>query len=171
MAVVQRTNDYASAGREVVPTLRGLEMRYGRDGHVTLAVHGTQAWEGASQRSEYGRIGTLVAHDADGSFAKALGADDVPDVFVIDRAGQMRFADIDQRQLPAAVRGLIRETREEALAAGERRAQAQAKRGAAKGRNTTRAQPGGSDEAEKLPPRPGAAASACGVVTRGLGPA
>ncbi len=159
VAIVFWNNDNASSVRAVVPTLKRLEMSYGRDGLVTLAVHGADAWDGASERIESGLISTLVAHDVDGAFASALGADDVPDVFVIDRAGQMRFADIDQRQLPAAVRGLVRETRDEAMAAGERRivdaAAAQLKAEKEAKRKLARSQPVESDEAEKLPPKPG----------------
>ena len=164
VAIVFWNNDTAASVRAVVPTLKRLEMSYGRDGLVTVAVHSPDAWDGAMGRIESGLISTLVAHDADGSFAAALGADDVPDVFVIDRAGQMRFADIDQRQLPAAVRGLIRETRDEALAAGDRRARdaAEAKAKAEKQakRQSARSQPVDSGEAEKLPPKPEADAYA-----------
>jgi cytochrome c biogenesis protein CcmG, thiol:disulfide interchange protein DsbE len=159
VAIVFWNNDQAASVRAVVPTLKRLEMSYGRDGFVALAVHSAQAWDGATERIESGLITTLAALDADGAFADALGADDVPDVFVIDRAGQMRFADIDQRQLPAAVRGLVRETREEALAAGERRevdaAAAELKAEKEAKRKLAQSQPVESDEAEKLPPKPG----------------
>lgn len=122
VAIVFWDNDEPASVRTVVPTLKRLDLTYGGKGLVTLAVHGPDHWEDAQSRIESGLINTLVAHDADGSFAKALGADGTPDSFIVDRAGQLRFADIDDRELPGAVRELIRETREEALGAGERRA-------------------------------------------------
>lgn len=163
LAIVFWSNDDPASVRAVVPTLKRLEMSYGGEGLTTLAVHRGDDWEGALERIESGLIGTPTARDAEGAFAAALGADDVPDVFVIDRAGQMRFADIDQRQLPTAVRGLIGETREEAQSAGERRAaasaesEARAEKEAAKTaeRDTRRAA-----ELEKLPPKPDASAYA-----------
>ena len=157
VAIVFWNNDDAASVRAVVPTLKRLEMSYGRDGLVTLAVHTGDGWDGAVERIGRGLIDTLAARDADGAFAAALGADDVPDVFVIDRAGQLRFADIDQRQLPTAVRGLVRESAEEALAAGERRADAdaQAKVEAAKEAAKEAAREARrSSDLEKLPPKP-----------------
>jgi len=157
VAIVFWNNDDAASVRAVVPTLKRLEMSYGRDGLVTLAVHTGQGWDGAAERVESGLISTLAARDGDGAFASALGADDVPDVFVIDRAGQLRFADIDQRQLPTAVRGLVRETAEEALQAGERRAEADSEAQAEAAKQAARdaaREARRSSDLEKLPPKP-----------------
>jgi thiol-disulfide isomerase/thioredoxin len=157
MAIVFWSNDEAASVRTVVPTLKRLEMSYGSDGLTTLAVHTGDAWDGALERIESGLISTPTARDADGAFAAALGADDVPDVFLIDRAGQLRFADIDQRQLPTAVRGLLRETREEAAGAGARRAEAASaeqaraeKEAAARAERDARR----AEDVKDLPPRP-----------------
>ncbi len=159
LAIVFWNNDNATSVRAMVPTLKRLDMSYARDGLVTLGVHGPDGWTDAVQRIDSGLISTLSAHDAEGAFAASLGADDEPDVFLVDRAGQLRFADIDHRQLPTAVRGLMRETKDEALGAGERRevaakkAEAEAKADAEReakraARNAT------PDKEEKLPPKP-----------------
>lgn len=166
VAIVFWNNDNATSVRTIVPTLKRLEMSYARDGLISLAVHSPDAWGDALARIDSGLISTLAAHDATGSFAVALGADDTPDVFLIDRAGQLRFADIDQRQLPTAVRGLLRETREEALAAGERRvvaarlAEAEAKAQAARDARDAARDAGGEEGEEDLPPKPEAEAYA-----------
>lgn len=166
VAIVFWNNDDPASLRAVVPTLKRLEMSYGRDGLTTLAVHTGDAWDGALERIESGVVSTLTARDADGAFAAALGADDVPDVFVIDRAGQLRFADIDQRQLPTAVRGLVRESADEALKAGDRRSAASAEADAKAAKEAARQaerEARRSSDLEKLPPKPNETAYAAAV--------
>jgi len=61
-------------------------------------------------------ITVLSARDADGKFRASLGSDQDPDIFVIDRAGQMRFADVESESLTAAVDFVTRESIEIAQA-------------------------------------------------------
>lgn len=123
LAIVFWNNAEPASVRAVVPTLKRLEVTYGDRGFVSVAVHGPDHWAEAQERIASGLMTTRIALDADGALAKALGADGAPDCFVIDRAGQMRFADLDDRDLPNVVRSLVGETREEAQRAGARRAE------------------------------------------------
>ncbi|GAB4386115.1 MAG: hypothetical protein Kow0022_14280 [Phycisphaerales bacterium] len=153
VAIVFWDNEQPASLRAVVPTLKRLELQYADKGLVTLAVHGPEHWDEAQARIASGLISNLTAHDADGSFARALGADGVPDSFVIDRAGQLRFADLDDRELAGAVRGLIRESRDEALTAGQRRA-AHAERIQTDERAGAEKERPGAGEGADLPARP-----------------
>jgi hypothetical protein len=51
----------------------------------------------------------LVAHDAAGEFRKGLDVDADPDFYLIDRAGQLRFADVSLEAVEGAVSRLIAE--------------------------------------------------------------
>ncbi|MCL4220976.1 MAG: TlpA family protein disulfide reductase [Phycisphaerales bacterium] len=154
LAIVFWNNAEPTSVRAVVPTLKRLEMTYGDRGFVSVAVHGPDHWDEAQERIASGLMTTRIALDADGALGKALGADEAPDCFVIDRAGQMRFADLDDRDLPNVVRALVGETREEAQQAGARRAErasllekeAQQKADREKRR---------AEQIAKVPPRPG----------------
>lgn len=154
LAIVFWDNTEPASVRALVPTLKRLEMTYGEKGFVSVAVHGPEHWEEAQDRIASGLMNMRIAHDAEGALARALGADGAPDCFVIDRAGQMRFADLDDRDLPNAVRALVGETRQEAQQAGARRAERvsrlekEAQQKAEKDKR--RAQ-----QVAKLPPKPG----------------
>jgi len=100
-------------------TLSGL-ARYQRQnadkGLVVLAVHPESGWETIGQKVAQGRVKVQVARDVDGAFANGLLADNYPDLYLIDRAGQLRFGDIESKSLKAAVSRLLRETADEAIA-------------------------------------------------------
>jgi len=159
VAIVFWSNADPTSVRAIVPTLKRLDMSYADEGLITLGVHVADHWEDAQERIESGLFSTLIAHDAEGAFAKALGADGTPDSFVIDRAGNLRFADLDDRDLPGAVRVLLRETAEEALQARERRI-AHAEREQAKRRASQEQRRREADELAKMPAKPEAAAYA-----------
>ena len=100
----------------VLSSMARYERQNKEKGLVVLAVHPEQGWDVISQKVEDRRVKVQVARDVDSAFAAALHADDYPDLFMIDRAGQLRYADFESKSLKAAVSGLIRETEEEAIA-------------------------------------------------------
>ncbi|MBX3322198.1 MAG: redoxin family protein [Phycisphaeraceae bacterium] len=122
--IVFWNNTEPASVRAVAPTLKRIETTHAGKGLITLAVHTQEHWDGAQQRLDSDLFSTLIAHDVTGAFAAALQADGLPDTYIIDRAGQLRFADLDERDSPGAVRALIAETREAALEASSRREQA-----------------------------------------------
>tara|TARA_E500000318_G_scaffold1676_7_gene2293 strand:- start:53195 stop:54361 length:1167 start_codon:yes stop_codon:yes gene_type:complete len=97
-------------------TLARYERQNAKDGLVVFAVHPDMGWEEIQTKVDAGRVRVQVAQDPDGAFSKAMKSDDVPDLYLIDRAGQLRYADIDSRSLKTAVGQLLRETPEEAIA-------------------------------------------------------
>ncbi len=90
---------------------------YGGKGLLVVGVHDRNGWDQAAQVIGANKVTFPVAHDESGEFIKALGSDAHPDVFVIDRAGNMRFADIMTDSIDTAVKQLVAETPEQAAAA------------------------------------------------------
>ena len=97
-------------------TLARYERQNGDDGLVVLAVHPELGWDAMLEKVNDGRVKVQAAKDPGNAFAKALGSDDAPDLYLIDRAGQLRYADLESRSLKRAVGQLLRETPEDAVA-------------------------------------------------------
>lgn len=97
-------------------SLARYQRKSGDKGLVVLAVHPEQGWDAINEKIAAGRVKVQVARDVDGAFAEGVLADEYPDLFLIDRAGQLRYADIENKSLKAAVAQLIRETPEDAIA-------------------------------------------------------
>lgn len=96
-------------------TLARYERQNADDGLVTLAIHPELGWESMQEKINEGRVKALTAMDTGNAFAKAVGCDDAPDLYLIDRAGQLRYADFESASLKRAVGQLLRETKEEAV--------------------------------------------------------
>lgn len=96
-------------------TLARFERQNGERGLEVLAVHPELGWGQISEKVNAGRIRVQVAKDAGNAFANAISSDDAPDFYLIDRAGQLRYADIESRSLARGVGELLRETPEEAV--------------------------------------------------------
>lgn len=113
-------------------------------GLVILAVHPDAGWDALNEKVQDGRVKVQVARDASGEFAKAIVSDDYPDLYLIDRAGQLRYADIETRSLLPAMTQLLRETPEQALENAVREAAASAV--------SSKDEPAESDEGEEMKP-------------------
>lgn len=111
-----------------------LAERGGMDDLVIVGIHNPEDWEGAVQLAEQRRFVFPVAHDAEGRFRGAMLVDQDPDFYVIDRAGRLRYADIQTASVERAVAGLLEESRSEAatlldrMAAAKTQAEAEARR-------------------------------------------
>jgi cytochrome c biogenesis protein CcmG/thiol:disulfide interchange protein DsbE len=104
----------------LLPTLSRLERTMGQKA-AFLAVHARGNWEDARHAIEAGRVPVTSAHDAEGTLFEALKADDHPNLYIVDRAGNIRCADLDPRDLNRALIELSRETPEAAKADQPRR--------------------------------------------------
>jgi cytochrome c biogenesis protein CcmG/thiol:disulfide interchange protein DsbE len=100
----------------MLSTLARYERQNGDDGLVVLAVHPELGWDAIAEKVNAGRVKVQAAMDTGGNLASSLGTDDTPDLYLIDRAGQLRYADIESKSLKIAVRGLLRESVDEAVA-------------------------------------------------------
>lgn len=112
------------ASMTILNTLTRLARENADKGLQVFAVHPEKEWEVIKAKADEGRLRVPVALDAGGKFAAALHADDDPDLYLIDRAGQLRYADIETRSLAVAISSLLRETPEQAKANAATEAQA-----------------------------------------------
>ncbi len=99
-----------AAAMTLLNTMTRLARTHGDKGLRVFAVHGEENWDALTALADQGRVRIPVAKDAGGAFAKAVLSDDVPDVYIIDRAGNLRYADFETRVLELAVTRLLRES-------------------------------------------------------------
>lgn len=96
-------------------SVKGLKLatrmgeKYAKEGLVVIAVHNATGFAEAAKPTigEGGKL--FVAHDAKGEFRKSILSDSDPDFYVIDRAGQMRFARITTESVEEAVSKVVKE--------------------------------------------------------------
>lgn len=91
--------------------------KHGSRGLVVVGVHDKNGWDQAAQMAGSNKVNFVTAHDGTGEFLKALGGDSHPDIFFIDRAGNLRYADVMTEAVEAAADQLVAETVEQAQAA------------------------------------------------------
>lgn len=86
-----------------------LGEKYAKEGLIVIAVHNATGFAEAAKPTigEGGKL--FVAHDAKGEFRKTILSDSDPDFYVIDRAGQMRFARITTESVDEAVTIVVKE--------------------------------------------------------------
>ncbi|MCC6677616.1 MAG: TlpA family protein disulfide reductase [Phycisphaerales bacterium] len=85
-----------------------------KDGLVVVAVHHPDGWKEAEKPQAAEGAKLFIALDEKSEFRKALMVDQDPDFYLIDRAGQLRYADIATESVNEAVRTLLAETQEKA---------------------------------------------------------
>lgn len=86
---------------------------------IVLGVHHPRGIEQAAEvAKEIGFTGTVL-HDAKGEFRKQLLGKQDPDMYVIDRAGNLRYARVNASSLAAAVEQVVKETPEQAKEAAK----------------------------------------------------
>ncbi|MEQ8317458.1 MAG: TlpA disulfide reductase family protein [Phycisphaerales bacterium] len=99
-----------------------VAKRYADQGIVVIGVHSDDGYDTAAQTAERLRLSFPIARDAGSKFREAIKADMDPNFYVVDRAGQLRFADIERGSVRDAVAMVARETTEMASNASTRRA-------------------------------------------------
>ncbi|MCG3122295.1 MAG: hypothetical protein GIKADHBN_00676 [Phycisphaerales bacterium] len=110
---------YHPVSRRAMETARRLAETYAGKGLVVAAIHDNQNWDEAVKAapalaSADARF--FVGLDEKGEFRRALDSDGDPDFYVLDRAGQLRFADIATASVEPAITMLLAETAEKASA-------------------------------------------------------
>ena len=84
--------------------------QYASKGLVVVGVHAPQGWDGAQAAVDSKKVTFPVAHDASNAFRDALLVDNDPDYYVIDRAGQLRYADVATASVEEAVAKVVGES-------------------------------------------------------------
>lgn len=107
------SNWYPVASRGMALAER-LATSKSADGLVVIAAHDPKGWDSATKNAAKEGVNLFVGYDKDGGFRQALKSDQDPDFYVIDRAGQMRFADIATESVESAVKLLLAETADQA---------------------------------------------------------
>lgn len=106
--------DWYSPSKRTVTQARQLAEKYGKEGLAVVLVHNAKGWETATKPAFNKDLPLFSANDPKGEFRKAILSDQDPDVYVIDRAGQMRYADVEKASLSGAIELLLKETPEQA---------------------------------------------------------
>jgi len=91
-------------------------------GLIVLGVHSDEGYDTAAQSAQRLRLSFPIARDVDKKFRTGLRADMDPNFYVVDRAGQLRFADITRSSVREALQIVTSESREQAAGAQARRA-------------------------------------------------
>lgn len=130
VVLIVNWSDYHPASRRAFLLAQRLSGKYGKDGLVVIASHGTSGWDEADKPKPAEGAMLLIAHDAKGEFRKALRSDADPSFYLIDRAGQMRFAGVASSSVEAAVQALLAEDADAAKGIKSRMASEAAKRDA-----------------------------------------
>jgi hypothetical protein len=106
--------DWYQPSKRAVSLGTKMAEKFGKDGLVVVMVHHERGWDAAKKPTAPAGSTMLVAHDAAGDFRKALKVDQDPDFYLVDRAGQMRYADIQIDSVEAAVAELVAEKQDAA---------------------------------------------------------
>lgn len=101
---------------KAMSTVQQVVARHADKGVVAVGVHHPEGWEGSAAAAAQKGVTFRMAHDAAGRFRDRLLVDQDPDIYLIDRAGQLRYADIETASLEEAVAELAAESREDAAA-------------------------------------------------------
>lgn len=98
-----------------------MSRTFADQGLVVIGVHSDDGYDTAATTAERLRLDFPIARDAGSKFREAIKADMDPNFYVVDRAGQIRFADIVRNSVRDAVKIVAEETREQAANAAQRR--------------------------------------------------
>lgn len=121
--IVTYSDWYKPAARGLAIARKALEA-HANEGLVVIAAHNPEGWKDAPKPAGPAGATMLLAHDEKGEFRKSLLSAQDPNFYLIDRAGQLRFADIANESVEDAVKALLAEKREEASSLNDREAAA-----------------------------------------------
>ena len=112
--VLLTLSSWTPGSKEAVSKVAAVAKKFASAGVTVLAVHSDKKFEDGIKLLEEQKLDWTIAKDAGGKFRAAIFSDGDPDVYVIDRAGQMRFADIETDSLEKALEVVSLETSEAA---------------------------------------------------------
>ncbi|MCC6660552.1 MAG: redoxin domain-containing protein [Phycisphaerales bacterium] len=91
-----------------------MAAKYADKGLVVVGIHHDQGWDKAAAAAAQAGAKFAIARDVGGAFRTALKVDQDPDFYVIDRSGNLRFADIATASLEEAVKTVVSESAQDA---------------------------------------------------------
>ena len=114
VVVVVTWKSWYKPSHEALRTAQQVQSKFAQDGVIVVAVHDKEGYDNAAKVMSDKGATVLSAHDATNSFREAISVDQDPDFYVIDRAGNLRYADIPTNVVEGAVAALAKETAEQA---------------------------------------------------------
>ncbi|MFA6043663.1 MAG: hypothetical protein WC718_01650 [Phycisphaerales bacterium] len=108
--------DYVPTSKRAFALAKRMAEKYGPEGLVVVCAHGQNDWDNAPKPEAPKGATMLLAHDSKEEFRHTLRSAGDPDFFVIDRAGQMRYASVATESVDAALEKVVKESRGEAAA-------------------------------------------------------
>ena len=102
-----------------MPHLSKLHTENKDKGLVLIGVHSKNGGDKMEAFVKEQKIAYPVAHDSEGKTLKSYGGNSFPDYFLIDRAGNLRFADLANGELDRAIAALLAEDAPETDSVGE----------------------------------------------------
>jgi peroxiredoxin len=126
VVLVYTFSGYLPTAVRPISIVNRLAERYGDRGLVVVGIHSDEAYEEGVATAEKRRVSFPIARDTGNAFRAAMKVDQDPDFYVIDRAGRLRYADIETASLERAVAGLIGESTDAAEGLLDRMASADA---------------------------------------------
>lgn len=111
-------SSWLKSSQASLPIVQQAVEKYGAMGLEVVAVHHTRGFDAAKKIIDDAKFTGRYAHDEKGEFFKAMKIEGGgPDYYLVDRAGNLRFAQIDRKSVEAAIEKLVKETPEEAAKA------------------------------------------------------
>jgi hypothetical protein len=111
--LVTWTSYAKSTNNAAVNLAQRLHAKHADKGLIVAGVHSAAGFDGAKAIAETLGVTFPYAVDSSGKARAAIKADQDPDFFVIDRAGNLRFCDIETSSVERAVEILLAESAEE----------------------------------------------------------
>ncbi len=95
--------------RAAMPHLKELYEKHKDGGLVVIGVHTTSGGEKMAEFVKEQEIPWAVAIDKDKKTVNAFAVDSFPDYYLIDRAGKLRVADLQNKEVDRVVEILLNE--------------------------------------------------------------
>lgn len=95
--------------RRAIPHLIELNEKHKDAGLVVIGIHTTNQGEKMNEFVEEHKIPYPVAVDIEKKTVKAFRVDSFPDYYLIDRKGNLRFADLANKEVDRALELLLKE--------------------------------------------------------------
>jgi thiol-disulfide isomerase/thioredoxin len=119
VVIIGTWSSFYTPSQSALTLLQKLSDANAKDGLVVLGVHDSKEWDAGKKLAEGKGVKFLLAHDVNRQFRKTLDVDQDPDFYVIDRAGNLRYADIVTSSVETAVANVLKETPSEAAEAAK----------------------------------------------------
>ncbi len=92
-----------------MPHLKELHEKHAKDGLVILGIHTKDGMDRCQDYVREQKIPYAIAIDHQGKTVETFHVDTFPDYYVVDRAGQLRFADLANTELDKVITALLAE--------------------------------------------------------------